>query len=300
MTGGSKPLTDGGIDGLVRLLADEDEKIRRIARETLDAAGERAIAIVRDRARSAEDLRVRKAAEAFLGDAQRKDVLGLWSDLAAQSDPDLQGGAVLIVRSEYPAADLRPCIASLDEYAEVLRKRTAALRSPAAVVEKLNGLLFRELGYRGNREAYYDPQNSYLNRVVDRKLGIPITLSVICLLVARRIGLALEGVGMPGHFLLRYRVGRKSVFLDPFNQGRELGLQDCMAYLETEGFSFREEYLKTVKDREILLRILENLLRIYHSADDKERVDRITRMIAALRGPEGEAVGPDPTAGGQI
>ena len=146
----------------------------------------------------------------------------------------------------------------------------------------MNLLLFKELGYRGNRKDYYDPKNSYLNMVIERKLGIPISLSAVCVCLARRLGQKVEGVGMPGHFLLRYRSGRHSVFLDPFDQGRRWTHQDCVAHLESEGYGFREEYLRAVTDREVLARMLANLLQIYHARQDAARTDRVTRMLSAI------------------
>ena len=279
----AKVLSPGSIDGLVRLLADDDERIRRIARENLTAAGVPALEIVRDRAQAADDPQVRRAAEEFLLEARRQEALAQWTAFASAADTDLEKGMVLIARSEHPALEDLTCSSALDEYAEVLRRRLGAPRSPAAVFERIGGLLFTELGYRGNRESYYDPQNSYLDRVIERKLGIPISLSALFILVARRLGQRIEGVGMPGHFLLRYRVGRQAVFIDAFDQGRRWTYQDCVAHLEAEGFGFREEYLKALTDREMLLRMLANLLQIYHSLEDGERSERVTRMAAALK-----------------
>jgi regulator of sirC expression with transglutaminase-like and TPR domain len=277
-------LTPATLDALVRLLADDDARIRGIAREKLAEAGDRALDVLRDRALCAEDLRVRAAAEEFLREARRTEVLRLWGAMARASEPDLESGALLIARSEYPDLDAAPYHGALDEYARVLGRRLGAIRSPAEVFERLNTLLFKDLGYKGNRERYHDPENSYINRVMDRKLGIPISLSAVYVLVARRLEQKIEGVGLPGHFLLRYRAGRHEVFLDPFNQGREWSLQDCRAHLLAEGFSFQEEFFRAVSDREILLRMLENLLRIYHTAGDQPRMERVTRMQESLRG----------------
>lgn len=274
----------GRIDALVRLLADDDEKIRRVARENLTAAGERALEIVRERARRTDDPRVREAAHHYLREARREEVIQAWIQFAGGQDADLETGSFLIARSEYPDLDLASARRTLDEYAEVLKKRLAAIRSPDAVVERINHLLFRELGYRGNQRDYYDPRNSYLNVVLKRKLGIPISLAAVYLFVSRRLGQKVEGVGMPGHFILRYRSNRNTFFLDPFNQGRRWTHQDCVAHLESEGYGFREEYLRAVGDRDILERMLANLLGIYHSRQDQERSQRVTRMLTAIRG----------------
>jgi len=276
-------LSAGGIDGLVRLLADDDQRIRRIALENLRAVGERALEVVRARARAAGDPRVRKAARDFLLEERRREAIERWRAAAAGTSLDLEEGAVLIARSEYPALDPGSCSATLDGYGAVLKRRLAAVRSTSAMVERMNALLFKEIGLRPNRERPHEPENCYLNEVLDRKLGTSISLSIVCVLIGRRIGLRLEGVGLPGRFLLRYRTGRHSSFIDPQNGGRSWSLQDCVAHLEAEGFAFREEYLRPMDDREVLLRLIESLLRIYHAAGDREREDRVTRMVVALR-----------------
>jgi len=278
-----RELTSGDLEALVRLLADEDEKIRRVAREHLTAGGDRALEIVEERALGSDDPDVRRAAGDFLRESRRSVVLAQWRAFAGSREVDLELGAVLIARSEYPDLDMTPHIRTLDGYAAVLRQRLKAIRSREAIIEKISELLFKEMRYRGNEREYYDPRNSYLNHVMDRKLGIPISLSALFLFLARRLDQQVEGVGMPGHFLLRYRQGRKSTFLDPFNRGRHWTYQNCVAYLQTQGFSFREEYLRTIDDRGILLRMLENLLRIYHSEEDLERVNRMNCMLADLR-----------------
>jgi regulator of sirC expression with transglutaminase-like and TPR domain len=276
-------LTAGRIGALVRLLADDNERIRRIAQENLAAGGPRALEIVRDSARKSEDRQVRAAAHRFLREARREEALARWSSYAKDGSLDLESGAFLIALTEYPDLDPAPFKKALDDYAEVLKKRLAAIRSSEAVVDRINALLFKELGFRGNRKDYYNPKNSYLNMVIERKLGIPISLCAVYLLVARRLGQKIEGVGMPGHFLLRYRTGRHACFLDPFDQGRRWTHQDCMAHLVSEGYGFREEYLRAVDDRDVLARMLANLLGIYHSREDQSRCERITRMFEAIQ-----------------
>ena len=271
------------IGALVRLLADDDERIRRIARENLIAAGGRALSIVEESARGAEDPQVRVAAKRFLKEAHREEAFHSWNSFAAGTQLDLETGAFLIAKSEFPEFDPDPCRQTLDGYAEVLKKRLAAIRSPDAIIERINALLFKDLGFRGNRDDYYDPLNSYLNTVMERKVGIPISLCAIYLLVSRRLGLKVDGVGMPGHFILSYRAGRHARFIDAFDRGKRWTHQDCLDHLVKEGYGFREEYRRPADDREILVRMLANLLGIYHSRQDAARTDRITRMLAAIQ-----------------
>jgi regulator of sirC expression with transglutaminase-like and TPR domain len=118
--------------------------------------------------------------------------------------------------------------------------------------------------------------------VLERKLGIPITLSAVFLLVARRLDLPVHGVGLPQHFILKYRGKDGDVFLDPFGGGKILGVKGCMQYLPEKHAPFLDAYLRAVTDGEILTRMLGNILRVYIARDDQVRCDRVSGMLKAL------------------
>ncbi|HKB07934.1 MAG TPA: transglutaminase-like domain-containing protein, partial [Candidatus Polarisedimenticolia bacterium] len=154
----------------------------------------------------------------------------------------------------------------------------------ASQIAHLNRLLFEEMGFRGNREEYYDPRNSFLNEVLDRRMGIPITLSMVYIEVGRRIGCRLEGVAFPGHFLVRHsgRTSMPGVLIDPFNRGQILTEQECARLLlEMYGgkMAFRPELLKRARNREILQRMIHNLKWIYHRQRDFHMALRIQQLL---------------------
>src|SRR5438552_615684 len=139
--------------------------------------------------------------------------------LAAAGDrTDLALSALAIARIAYPDLDPAPYLRQLDDLAAAVRPRLYPQASPEAAVTELAGYLFGECGFRGNQEEYYDPRNSYLNDVLERRTGIPITLAVVLIETGARLGLGLEGVGFPGHFLVR--VAGSPPLLDPFFRGR--------------------------------------------------------------------------------
>lgn len=284
VAGSSPPeLTPAKVDALIRLLADDDPRIQRVARDHLKVSIDLARPLLEERCRGTADPRVQVEARRFLLDVLREEKLAEWVSLSqAGEQPDLERGAFLIAEIEYPDLCRARYLKMLDDYATVLEGRISFSRDPDSMAAKLNHLLFRERGLQGNRENYFDPDNSYLPRVLERRLGIPISLSVVAMLVSRRVGFELEGVGMPGHFLLRYRKGRSEVFLDAFNGGRIWTLEDCLHYLRAEGYGFREEHVRTYGAREILTRMLANLLHIYRSREDETRENRITAMLEAL------------------
>lgn len=179
---------------------------------------------------------------------------------------DLAEATLLIAQSEYPRLEPEPYLKRLDRMSQEVAGRLERQRDPYAVIETLNHYLFRELEFRGNREDYYDPRNSYLNEVLDRRTGIPITLSVIYMEVGHRLGVPLVGIGLPGHFLVRYAGESREIFIDCFNQGLLLTRADCQARLREiygEEAQLEDTHLQPVSKRALLFRLLNNLKGIY-------------------------------------
>jgi regulator of sirC expression with transglutaminase-like and TPR domain len=187
---------------------------------------------------------------------------------------DLGEAALVIAAEEQPGLDPHPWLDRLDELGERLRPRLRRARNELDRLGALLDLLFGEEGLRGNAEDYYDPRNSYLNEVLDRRLGIPITLALVCLEVGRRAGIPLEGVGFPGHFLLRLG-NHPHVLIDPFDTGRLLTQRDCeelLARLTNGEMRFEPRLLRTAGPRQILHRILNNLRGVYMNRGEMDRL----------------------------
>jgi regulator of sirC expression with transglutaminase-like and TPR domain len=200
---------------------------------------------------------------------------------------DLGHASLLIAREEYPDLDVGRYLARLDEMAGEIRRRLNGREGAPSQIAHLNRLLFEEMGFRGNREEYYDPRNSFLNDVLDRRMGIPITLSMVYLEVGRRIGCRLEGIAFPGHFLVRFagRAAMPDVLIDPFNRGQILTEQECAdLLLEIYGgqVPFRPELLKRARNREILQRMINNLKWIYQQQRDFHMALRIQQLLVCI------------------
>ncbi len=151
--------------------------------------------------------------------------------------------------------------------------------STAEAAKLLAAHLFRSMGFSGNEKNYYDPDNSCLSRVIDTRRGIPVTLSILYLLVAKRLKLPVYGVGTPGHFLLGFREDGEAHFLDAFRQGRPLDAAEVRRMLVRNGYEFRPEYLKPCGPREILARMMRNLLSIYQKTGAVERAERLSALV---------------------
>lgn len=179
---------------------------------------------------------------------------------------DLAEAALLIAAEEYPALDVNLHLERLDLIANSARNRITDHADPEQLISALNLTLFDELGFRGNQESYYDPRNSFLNQVIDRRLGIPITLTVVYMEVARRIGFAVYGVGLPSHFIAGHAGDAGEIYIDPFNQGRVLGragVEELISELSGGAIELNQELLSPVKTKQIITRMLSNLLNIY-------------------------------------
>lgn len=183
---------------------------------------------------------------------------------------------------EYPQLEVSPFIDQLDHMAAQVRSMLRAGDSPRETIEKINTVLFGVMGFRGNTENYYDPRNSFLNDVLERRIGIPITLSAVYLEVARRVEVPIVGVGMPGRFLVKYRTPTVELILDPFNRGALLEPQDCRTLLVElfgDEFQFTDRMLERVSHRQILARMLNNLKVIYMKAQAFDKALAIVDMM---------------------
>ncbi len=191
---------------------------------------------------------------------------------AAGERTDLARAALAIARIAYPDLDPAPYLRQLDDLAAAVRPRLYPQASPEAAVSELAGYLFGECGFRGNQEEYYDPRNSYLNDVLERRTGIPITLSVVLIETGARLGLGIEGVGFPGHFLVRVAGSRGPLLLDPFYGGRPIGERELLAryrtFVGSDAPALPPDALATTGTPAILTRMLRNLLRAYLDQKD--------------------------------
>lgn len=187
--------------------------------------------------------------------------------LVGESDDfDLAEAALTLALAEYPELDIGACLARLDELADRLRPRL-----PESALERIAALsrfLFEEQGFAGNRSDYYDPRNSFLNEVLERRVGIPITLSVLYMEVGRRVGLPLAGVSFPGHFLVKCPISEGTVVIDPFAGGASVSLAELrerlrLALGEPPTAERIAAALEASTKRDILVRMLRNLKAIY-------------------------------------
>jgi regulator of sirC expression with transglutaminase-like and TPR domain len=217
-----------------------------------------------------------------------------------EADLDLARACLMISQDAYPDLDLEHYLGEIDSLAMQLQNRLSAGAGVEERVIALNEFLFQELGYWGNTEDYYDPRNSYLNDVIERRTGIPITLSVLYMELGRRVGMACEGVSFPGHFLVRLKVRGGVLILDPFAGGApqsEPELRERLARVIPEGVAAGvavsdlplDQFLEAASKRQILGRVLRNLKAIYRDTDRPEALLAVlNRMLVVHPDAPGE------------
>jgi regulator of sirC expression with transglutaminase-like and TPR domain len=199
-----------------------------------------------------------------------------------RSSVPLDVAALEIASIEFPGVDLDAAAFRLDNLAEQIDSQLSANASGLDFIRAANELLFDVLQFRGNEEDYYDPRNSCLNSVLMRRLGIPITLSVVYMEVGRRLGRPIYGVGLPGHFIVSYEDEENRYWLDPFDRGRILSFADCSALAKrTAGVDLRlnPAVLTPVSKRQILVRILSNLKAIYLRGEAFEKARQVLDLL---------------------
>ncbi|WP_460457525.1 SirB1 family protein [Arenimonas alkanexedens] len=221
-----------------------------------------------------------------------------WNALATLGDDELPllDTALLIARDEYPDLDAGGYAAQVDTYAAALRPQLEQDIDLPARLTAINRYLFEEIGFAGNNAQYDDPRNSYLNEVVDRKLGIPISLAVIQMEVTRRLGMPLDGISFPGHFLVRLPVDDGILVLDPYNRGRPVTAEELRERAsphlggQTPDDQQLLQILAPATNRMILMRMLRNLKGLYLERGDWERVARSADRLLKLSPDTAEAL----------
>ncbi len=268
---------------LLTLLTDEDPAVYRSVRQKILSLGPRAADWLRPHTLSRDPALRRRAQEIVLRfDRQAADNQFLGFCLRSGQECSLEQGAWLLAQTEYPEINVEGYQALLDGYGRDLASRLEGVAGAREVLGRVNDYLFTQLGFSGNQDNYYDHENSYLNRVLDRRTGNPINLSLVYILLARRLRLPVAGISLPGHFICRYQSSAGELYVDAFNDGKLLTKADCVRYLLQGNYSVRDDYLAPVTARRMLLRICGNLHQIYLHLERTESATRLQRYLIAL------------------
>ncbi len=268
------------INALITLLGDDDLKVKNIAQQKLLELGEPAQQTLRQVAFSDSDGRTRIAAQALLEGFRLERLAQDFNKINRVSDFDLESACFILAKIEYPELDIQQYVNKIDQLALETERRLYGIQGERDKVEVINHFLFDEKGFHGNEKSYYEPENSYINKVLDRQTGIPISLSAIYLFLAGRLNLPVCGVGFPGHFLLKYRSNSRPFFIDAFNSGQILSQQECEHFLRKRGYAFHPYYLNTSESRDILARMIKNLVLIYLQKNQQNKINTLVKFFS--------------------
>lgn len=273
--------TENLIEALIQLLQEEDERLE-IVRQKLIEIGAPARPLLQKSADQGAPL-ISERAGRILESIRLEEMDKEWQAYVRKDPCPLEEGVFLLSRFGEPQLDTERYRQRLDEMAEVLRERLESDQTPEEIIEAFNHYLFRELQFSGNKLQYYLPGNSYIHTLLDLKKGIPISLSVLILLLAERLRLPMCGVGMPGHFLVKWAEGGREIYIDPFNLGQILSRDEIAAYLSEGGMVWKDDYLETVSSRQIIARMIRNLAHIYKQEGEAEKGAWLERFYEWVR-----------------
>lgn len=297
-----KPITESSAQALISLLLDEDLTTASVARRKLIEAG-KSVQPYLEIASRCDDAKIRVRVRPVLEEIRLEELESRFAQLPLGKDgePDLEEGAIAVAEYADPDLDRGAVSRELDRIANLVRREvglglgegigfdTSANRNGTGVksdraeaLEALNKVLFRDLSFEGNTADYYDPDNSYIHRVLQRRVGLPITLSVVYLLVGRRLDLPVHGVGMPSHFLVKFEDHPDEIFIDPFNRGMYLTREECLERIGNGSGRFAELFLMRTPNRRILVRMLANLRYSYGRNSKDVRPKHLERFIRVL------------------
>ena len=266
-------------EAIVRLLRDNDPDTVTLLKNQLVDGGPETITHVRDLL-AVDDATVSAHAQEILSEIETRqshDEFTLLCHLFAD-DGDIEGACWLLARIFLPGVETDHYQRKLDQWGRQLTRLVSAAISTRERVAILTNYLANDLGFRGNSEQYYDVHNSLLPSLMDSKLGIPISLAVLYISVAARAGIKVEGINLPGHFIVRHG----EVFFDPFHRGKILMQSDCESILRKQKLAFQPSFLEPATSRMILVRVLANLLYIFQDNGDEEQRERIAAWLKAL------------------
>ena len=198
----------------------------------------------------------------------------------------LAHAALLIAEAETPGLNLDRYDAQLDEWGRTLEKRLYPAAEPQGLLEVVNSMLFEELGFRGNQDEYSDPRNLLLNEVMDRRVGIPVSLAIIATDICQRAGVGLRAVGLPGHVVIRLDVeGKEPLFSDVFHGGAQRSIEDLQQIMRSiygRQTPFKEYFLDPLTSRQILQRLLHNLKGGALRRGDEEQAERAIELLLIM------------------
>ena len=273
------------IKAIGKLLKSSDEITLKLLEEQLKTFDHATLKKINDEL-PLDDISLRKQ---FLDLVHRINTEKLKTEFhswSTKESDNLEKGALLIASFSNPLISFDHYSKILHEWAILLEKNLKDIKiknDPTSIINEINHFIFMEIGFKGNKENYYEHDNSYIDKVIDRKLGNPILLSVIYLLITKKLGLPFSGVNMPAHFLVQYNDTLEPIFIDPFNQGEIVTKADCQERIKALKLIWQDDYLASPSNKQIITRIIQNLINIYNSEGNFDLKEYLENYLNILK-----------------
>ncbi len=274
------------ISSLIRLLDDRDPFVTDQVGNRLVELGTEAVPFL-EMASRGENLTLKTRTLKILERIAPRQLADAFRSLSRTPDDiDLEKGVLLLMQFGHPSADPEQVHQQLNQLAEGLAPKIKLEEPATQILGRLTDYLFRQHGFYGNRDNYIDPDNTYFDTVLKNKTGLPITLSILCILIGQRLQIPIVGIGLPYHFIAKYNSVADPIIFDPFHRGRVLTPEKCSEMVQGFGVQFEDHYLLPVTHREILTRMIQNLVNAYQKLGEEVKVSSLKEYSQILMGQE--------------
>ncbi len=267
-------LSESQVNGFVSLLKDSDTSVLSLMAQQVSSLSPESLKMISERASQSND-------EALLDNwyhASRLSLKYMIEDWKRLHHQDLEKGLFLVSRIYTPYLDQEKYSATLDSYAKRVAESLNAKATTDDTVKAINRVLFEEEKFSGNQSNYYDIRNNFLHTVLETKLGNPIMLSAIYILVAKRLEVEVHGIGAPGHFIIKFA----DQYLDPFFSGRKITKEECVIRAQELSVFWRDEYLEPIEDAFIVARCVRNLVAIYKRNNELDKAADVSEILKLI------------------
>ena len=282
--------TIGEIESLIYLLEDPDPEVQSGVRERFRELGENAVPLLDQYRSGSMKSSEKEMINSLIYSITRDNLLEDYADLISNgiySVEDLESAMLTLSRLGNPTLRTEDIRKKLDKMASGIGSKVAYTPSMSEKMQIMLQYLFRELRFRGGADNYHHLDNAYLDRVIERRKGLPIMLSLVMLFISRRLGLPFYGVNMPIHFMLMYETHNQVILIDPFDGGTIVTYNQCYYFLKKNGIDPRPEHLSKAKPSDILIRCIRNLINSYRKLKDEERVADLYKLLRLTEGETG-------------
>jgi regulator of sirC expression with transglutaminase-like and TPR domain len=278
-------------ENLIKLLDDNDEFVYQHVKGKLLEAGNEAIPALMMGLTNDNPL-LNERIKNIIDEIYFSEIDTKFKELSQKEGNILEEAVFLMASYGYPELDMEKYKHELDEMGEKLNVSIEKLKSntlipqgdPLHVINLINNFLFYQQGFKGNTENFYEPENTFFNDVMDRKKGIPISLSILYLLICKRLNLPTYGVNLPAHFIIKYVDERDEFYIDPYNNGIVISKSEAIKFLSRIGLTKEDfdsiSFLKIADDKDIIRRSLNNLVNIYTRSGDLQKTEQLKKLMS--------------------